>query len=122
MPMPQEWKAALEAEAQEIAARQTSQTPAEQEPEQVQVRPDHRQAQRYASGSKVGRKQQYPWELWLDGDWHQAEHGLDFECKPASFRSYLYNYALNNGYTVETMVLTQKPVVAFEFKFTPVGE
>jgi hypothetical protein len=61
------------------------------------------------SSPPMRNNQKYPWHLWCDGEWWDAEQGTHFNCRPSSFRSYLYNWALDNGYRVETMRTGDKP-------------
>lgn len=73
------------------------------------------------SEARAGFK--YPWDVWTDGEWHEAWKGEEFQCSLSSFRAYLYRYGLDNGYTVETSRLSiNPPAVQFRFSKPEVSE
>lgn len=59
----------------------------------------------------------YPWHLWTDGNEWEVRQGENFTCSMGSFRSYLYNYAMEHGLEVKTKRLSRRePLLWFQFR------
>lgn len=59
------------------------------------------------------RNQKYPWKCWLDGEWHEIEHGKDFQVPINNMRISMLTYARNNGFVIETRALVDGKTLAF---------
>lgn len=59
------------------------------------------------------RNQKYPWKRWLNGEWHEIEHGKDFQVPITNMRISILTYARNNGLVIETRALEDGKTLAF---------
>lgn len=75
-------------------------------------------AERASQRVSKGTSTYYPWESWTDGQWHDVTRGVDFTCTAASFKSYLYSYAMDHDLYVRTMRVSSTEV-AFQFGDKP---
>jgi hypothetical protein len=57
---------------------------------------------------KGGRKAKYPWDKWMDGDWHTVKRGVDFLQPLESFRSMLYGHAARKDMQVMTQIVSRQ--------------
>lgn len=53
-----------------------------------------------------GRKNDYPWDEWFDGQARLLRRGEDFPCKPHSMRAQAYNQGHKRGQSVRTKVIS----------------
>lgn len=57
----------------------------------------------------------YPWDRWADGNIWEVTAGVDFDCKPVSFRGILYSYAKRSGLKLQVQSLTRMGKLRFRF-------
>lgn len=50
------------------------------------------------------KNRKYPWDEWTDGQWREAEKGLDFDCTALSFATAVYHHARVSGKKAVTSV------------------
>lgn len=58
-------------------------------------------------------RRKYPWQLWTNGSWWEAEQGDDYTTTHEAFRSNLYSHARRHGLSVHTK--TADNGIAFQF-------
>lgn len=76
----------------------------------------------FFDGSSTGHgNTKYPWDMWADGNIWEVTMGLDFDCKPASFRGVLYSHAKRSGLKIQIQTLTRMGKVRFRF-YNPLVE
>jgi hypothetical protein len=60
----------------------------------------------------------YPWDVWEDGQWHNARQGRDFAIPRKTFRSSLFSHAAERNLKAETR--TKKGnLIDVWFRFLP---
>ena len=70
----------------------------------------------FFDGSTSGHgNAKYPWDRWADGNIWEVTAGVDFDCKPVSFRGVLYSYAKRSGLKLQVQSLTRMGKLRFRF-------
>ena len=70
----------------------------------------------FFDGSSTGHgNAKYPWDRWADGNIWEVTAGVDFDCKPISFRGILYSYAKRSGLKLQVQSLTRMGKLRFRF-------
>jgi len=71
---------------------------------------------------KPARRAKYPWDEWMDGEWHDIQEGRDFHVPLESFRAQLYIKAARANMQVQTMVVSRREgILTFCFMDEPPG-